>query len=185
MHLLTRITVFSAYLLAAHPSLGQPVAGPGSCSGDVTEAIAAALRFGLADAGIDRSEERIDLNVPTIVEVHIAVREQHLYVLDFVSEMNCRVALGVLPQPRDIRFSLVSDSELGELAAELDENGVPYVRIQSVRFEEGTVGVRVGVAIRPSPRETRPLLCCCGGEMMLSRVAGEWQFQRWQNVFCI
>ena len=185
MHLLTRITFFSACLLVTHSSLAQAVAGPGSCSGEVTEAIAAALRVGLADAGIDRSEERIDLNAPTIVEAHFAVREQHLYVLDFVSEMNCRVALGVLPQPRDIRFSLISDSELGELAAEIDESGLPYVRIQSVRFEQGTVGVRVGVAIQPSPRETQPLLCCCGGEMLLSRVPGEWQFQRWQNVYCV
>ena len=183
MKLIARIVLFAALAGTAPLARAQGPEGLLACSGETEQALAAALQYGLGNVPVGYVTDRIDVKSPVVPDYGILANNGQIYVRNYVDNPRCIINASVLPRSADVAFTIVDEDQLRELA-ERDGEGIAYVRALEVRFRESEVGIQLGVALRPASKNVRGVTCCCGGEMVLRRVAGEWMFVEWRYVFC-
>ncbi len=101
----------------------------------------------------------------------------------YLDEPKCVLDTSILPTSAFRTFVLVDDEDLGHRASQR-EDGVTYVSASNVRFDDDRVVLWLRTALRLPPGDRRGLMCCCGGEMVLRRVNGEWRFVEWRSIAC-
>jgi hypothetical protein len=183
MRRIAGIGTVAALLLCACSSWAQDATGPQVCSAAVREALLTALRFSVADVPVDYAPERIDGRLPAIPDYNILPRVGPILVRVYLDEPKCVLDTSVLPRSARRSFVLVDDEDLGRRAGER-ENGVTYVSANRVRLGNDEVVVWLSAALRLPPGDTRGRTCCCGGEMVLRRINGKWQFIEWRDIVC-
>ena len=182
MKRIANIGTFVTLLLCACSSWAQNPDALKICSGEVRDALLAALRLGVGDMALDYPSEGIDGHVSAIPDYAVLPPTGPILVRMYLDEPRCVLDTSILPTSALRTFVLVDDEDLGRRAAQR-ENGVTYVSASNVRFNDDQVVVWLRTALRLPPGDARGL-CCCGGEMVLRRVNGEWRFVEWRNIIC-
>ena len=167
---------FASIIVLAAVAFVVPVArgqnrAPEPCSAQIRDALAIALDHSL----------RVAKDLPD--RGLVVQRPGTIYVLSSLWENECFVDKSVLPTSVGETYVLVSLEELSDFARQRGD-GVAYVRAGGVRVSNEEVRLWLGVAMQPVPGDGRPLLCCCGGEVVLRRAADGWEFFQWKNILC-
>jgi hypothetical protein len=170
MKLLAMI-ITSVLAVAVAPTSQAQNGGAQICAADIRAAVAAALEHSL-----EAAKDLPDLGV-------LAHERGTIYVLEYVSENDCLLDRTVLPTSATQIYVLVGREQLSKLAART-KDGVSYVRAGDVHIGGGEGRFWLGVSIQRAPGDQRPLVCCCGGLVVLRRVASQWEFQEWKNIMC-
>jgi hypothetical protein len=74
----------------------------------------------------------------------------------------------------------------GQLQADADASrkAQVFVVVQSVNISANNATVRLGVDLLLPRSSTNIKLCCCESEAVLSRIADQWRFSRWEAGVC-
>jgi hypothetical protein len=163
------IIVLTAVAFAAPVVRGQNRV-PASCSAEIRGALAVALDHSL----------RVAKDLP---DFGLVARQGAIYILSSVWENECLIDKSVLPRSASETYVLVSPEELADLARQRGD-GVAYVRAGGVRPGTEEVRLWLGVAMQQVPGDKRPLLCCCGGEVVIKRMGDGWEFSQWKDILC-
>jgi hypothetical protein len=170
MKRVVNVSVVLLVTLAALSVRGQPTVNPMSCSREVMEVVAAALRHALVDAR----------DLPDLLLVE---QDDPVHVSDYLWGSECLVGDEVLPTSSSRTYVLLSRDEARELANQRGEP-IVFARAGDVNVVEGEASVWVGASLRPADGDERGFTCCCSGQMFLRRNAGAWEFVRWGMVLC-
>jgi hypothetical protein len=180
---IAHIILLAAMSFVAPHSWAQEAEAP-VCGGEIQQALAAALRYGLGDVPEDYAPQRIDLESPVVPDYAVLRKDDTIYVRNYLDMLGCSVDRSVLPASGRVRFALIDDDQLLDLARR-DGDHVAFVRALGVEIGEFEAVVQLGVALRAAPQEEpRYLTCCCAGEMVLRRSGNQWVFENWRNVYC-
>jgi hypothetical protein len=183
MRLTASVGTVVVLLLCARLSSAQDAKKSQPCSAAIRDALLIALRYSVADVPIDYAPTVIDRRSPAIPDYNVLPSAGPILVRANLDDPNCILEASVLPKPANRTFLLVDDEHIRRRARR-HENGVTYVSAYRVRFGADEVIVSLGTALRLAPGDKRGLVCCCGGEMVLRRVDGEWLFIEWRNITC-
>jgi hypothetical protein len=115
-------------------------------------------------------------------ELLIVEQGDSVYVSGYLWGSECILKDTILPASGGRAYVLLGRDEARDLANE--RGGITFARAGDVQIAEGEASVWIGASLRPADGDERGLTCCCGGQMFLRRVAGEWVFVRWGMRLC-
>lgn len=139
------------------------------CSREVVAVVAEALKRSLVDAR-------------DLPDLHLVEQNERVYISNYVWGTDCLLVDAVLPTSSDRAYALVSGDEAQNLANA--RGGLAFVRAGAVEINEGEASLWVGTSLQLGQGDERGLTCCCGGQMLLRRDAGAWEFVRWGMRLC-